>query len=87
MHLADCPADLSDPALEMDRLMPGDGELPLVEFAQTLLAKGFDGFWHVERIEGGDYASDLTEVATRGLRSTRAVLDRAISARSEAAAP
>src|SRR5262249_53147530 len=37
VHLADCPVDLSDPALEMDRLMPGDGELPLVEFAQTLL--------------------------------------------------
>jgi 2-keto-myo-inositol isomerase len=87
VHLADAPADLSDPALELDRQMPGNGDLPLVEFAQTLLAKGFDGFWHVECIQGSDYASDLAEVAARGLRSTRAVLDRAMFGSSEAAAP
>ena len=80
VHLADGPADLSDPAFELDRQMPGEGKLPLVEFVQVLLEKGFDGFWHVECIQGRDYASDFTEVAERGLRSTRSVVEAATSA-------
>jgi sugar phosphate isomerase/epimerase len=86
VHLADGPSDLTDPALELDRLMPGEGELPLVEFAGILLAKGFDGFWHVECIQGTDYAGSLREVAGRGLRATQKVLMRAMAARSGAAA-
>jgi len=80
VHLADGPADLSDPAFELDRQMPGEGELPLVEFVQVLLQKGFDGFWHVECIQGRDYAADFTEVAERGLRSTKGVVEAAMSA-------
>jgi 4-hydroxyphenylpyruvate dioxygenase len=79
VHLADAPADLSDPRFEMDRQMPGHGELPLVEFAQILLNKGFDGFWHVECIQGLDYAADFAEVAQRGLRATQDVLRKAAS--------
>ena len=62
VHLADTPADLSDPSLEFDRKMPGEGELPLVEFVKLLDSKGFRGFWHVECIQGRDYAADLAEV-------------------------
>jgi sugar phosphate isomerase/epimerase len=79
IHLADAPADLSDPAIELDRLMPGEGELPLVEFAQILLGKGFDGYWHVECIQGMDYAASLRDVAMRGLNRTRRLLHRATS--------
>jgi len=82
VHLADGPADLSDPAIELDRLMPGEGQLPLLEFVQVLLGKGFDGFWHVECIQGRDYASDFAEVAERGLRLTRKLLNAAATTAS-----
>ena len=66
VHLADGPADLSDPAFELDRQMPGEGKLPLVEFVQVLLDKGFDGFWHVECIQGRDYARIYVKELERG---------------------
>lgn len=79
VHLADGPADLSDPAIELDRQMPGEGQLPLLEFVQVLMGKGFDGFWHVESIQGRDYAADFAEVAERALRSTTKLLKMATS--------
>ena len=83
-HLADAPADLSDPFLEFDRRMPGEGELPLVEFVKLLDSKGFRGYWHAECIQGLDYAADLAEVGARALSTTRAVVERALGARSGA---
>jgi 4-hydroxyphenylpyruvate dioxygenase len=74
-HLADAAGDLKDPALDLDRRMPGDGELQLVPFVQLLRSKGFSGYWHVECIEGRDYASDLAEVGYRGLTSLRLVIE------------
>jgi sugar phosphate isomerase/epimerase len=79
VHLADAPADLSDPSIELNRLMPGEGELPLKEFVQILAGKGFEGYWHVECIKGKDYASDLAEVAGRGLRFTRNLVETSLS--------
>jgi 4-hydroxyphenylpyruvate dioxygenase len=79
VHLADGPADLSDPATELDRQMPGEGQLPLVDFVQVLLDRGFDGFWHVECIQGRDYASELALVAERGLQLTKAIVAEAES--------
>ena len=84
VHLADAPADLSDPSLEFDRRMPGEGDLRLVEFVQLLDSKGFRGFWHVECIRGLDYAAELAEVGARALSATRAVVGRALGARSSA---
>jgi 4-hydroxyphenylpyruvate dioxygenase len=79
VHLADAPADLSDPAIELNRLMPGEGQLPLKEFVQVLLGKGFEGYWHVECIKGEDYASDLSTVAERGLRMMKNVVESGLS--------
>ncbi len=79
VHLADAPADLSDPGIDLDRIMPGEGELALQEFVQVLDAKGFDGFWHVECIQGKDYASDLKAVASRAFQLTEKVVRSALS--------
>jgi sugar phosphate isomerase/epimerase len=76
-HLADAAGDLSDPALELDRRMPGEGELELVPFVELVRSKGFAGYWHVECIQGRDYASDLAEVATIGLATMRTVVEAA----------
>ena len=79
VHLTDAPADLSDPSIELNRLMPGEGEPPLKEFIQILPRKGFEGYWHLECIKGVDYASDLAKVASRGFRRTRNVVESSIS--------
>jgi len=83
VHLADGPADLSDPAVELDRQMPGEGQLPLVDFIGVLLNRGFDGFWHIECIRGSDYASELAPVAERGLHLAKEIVSRAMSHGSE----
>jgi 4-hydroxyphenylpyruvate dioxygenase len=82
VHLADGPADLSDPTIEFDRLMPGEGELPLEGFVQILAKKGFEGIWHVECIKGVDYGEDLREVAQRALKSTKGLVEAALSGES-----
>jgi hypothetical protein len=74
VHLADGSADLSDPFLEFDRMMPGEGELPLGDFIRVLTDTDFEGFWRVECIQGGDYASDLKEVAARALGLIRSLV-------------
>ena len=79
VHLADAPADLSDPTIDFNRIMPGEGELPLKEFIQVLDAKGFGGFWHAECIQGKDYASDLKAVTERAFRLTERVVRSALS--------
>jgi sugar phosphate isomerase/epimerase len=76
MHLADAAGDLRDPSLELDRSMPGEGELPLDDFVGTVQQKGFSGYWHVECIQGNDYAVNLRGVATRALTATRRVVER-----------
>jgi 4-hydroxyphenylpyruvate dioxygenase len=75
VHLADAPSDLSDPSIELNRFMPGEGKLPLKEFVQILGGKGFEGYWHVECIKGTDYAADLAEVAGRGLKLMKQVVE------------
>ena len=79
VHLADGPADLTDPAIDYNRVMPGEGELPLGDLVRTLGNKGYDGFWHVECIQGRDYASDMAEVAARGLRTMKNVVETVLS--------
>jgi 4-hydroxyphenylpyruvate dioxygenase len=79
VHLADGPADLSDPSIDFNRRMPGEGELPLKEFVQVIDAKGFSGFWHLECIQPEDYAADLATVAGRGFQMTQKLLNAALS--------
>ena len=82
VHLADGPADLSDPAIDFDRLMPGEGELPLLELVQAIAKKGFDAYWDIECIKGADYATDLCEVAQHALKSTKDLVEKALPERS-----
>ena len=84
VHLADAPADLSDPSLELDREMPGEGQLPLQKFVQAVDRRGFRGYWHVESIQGRDYAADLETVAAHGLTCMRSVVESALGTRTAA---
>jgi sugar phosphate isomerase/epimerase len=78
VHFCDVVGDLKDPALEWDRVMPGEGRLPLRDFVQVLLANEFEGYWQVECINVRDYAADLREVACRALAAGRSVVQEAL---------
>jgi|GraSoiStandDraft_48_1057284.scaffolds.fasta_scaffold264265_1 4-hydroxyphenylpyruvate dioxygenase len=86
VHLADGPEDLSDPSIEFNRIMPGEGELELVDFVRVLDAKGFDGFWHVECIRGADYATDLAAVIKHAFERTTELVTSGLRPATESAA-
>ena len=77
VHLADAPANPPDPALDADRSMPGEGQLPLVPFVAALAGQGYDGYWHLECIQPRDFADDFTQVAQRGYRAITQVVEAA----------
>jgi len=68
------------PAIDLDRAMPGEGELPLSDFARVLSGIGFDGYWHVECIQGRDYASSLRDTAVCALREAKSIVEKASAA-------
>jgi 4-hydroxyphenylpyruvate dioxygenase len=78
VHLADGPSDLSDPSIDFHRNMPGEGKQPLGDFVKALAAKGFNGYWHLECINGDDYASEMDLVAERGLRLMKNVVEKSL---------
>jgi sugar phosphate isomerase/epimerase len=86
VHLADGPEDLSDPSIEFNRIMPGEGELELVDFIRLVHEKGFNGFWHVECIRGADYATDLATVVKHAYDRTTEVVNAGMQPANEKAA-
>ena len=65
------------PALEMDplswsrhfRAMPGQGDLPLTEFAAAIARTGYDGYWSLEIFNDRFRAGSASQVAADGYRS------------------
>ncbi len=74
VHLSDSPAAPCDPSGDVDRLMPGDGQLPLSQLVTDLAANGYKGHWHLECIQPRDFVTDMAEVAERGLCAVKQVV-------------
>lgn len=75
-HFNDVPAFPPQERLEdADRIMPGDGILPLVRFVRDLWDIGFTGPLSLETFNRGHWSRDPRSVAREGIRKTRAVLD------------
>jgi len=58
-----------------DRIMPGDGILPLTQFVRDLWSIGFAGPLSLETFHREHWARDPRSVAREGMRKLRAVLD------------
>jgi 4-hydroxyphenylpyruvate dioxygenase len=79
------------PWLDMDflswsrhfRNMPGQGELPLVEFAEAIHRIGYEGWWSLEIFNDRFRAGSATGVALDGYRSLQLLHDR-VAARPRA---
>ncbi|MDF7775598.1 TIM barrel protein [Sphingomonas sp. AOB5] len=71
------------PRLDMDYLswsrhfrnMPGQGDLPVADFAAEIFRIGFDGFWSLEIFNDRFRAGSASGVALDGLRSLHAMAD------------
>ena len=81
------------PKLDMDplswsrhfRAMPGQGDMPLAEYAAAISRTGYDGYWSLEIFNDRFRAGSATQVAVDGYRSLRLLQDEA--AANSGAAP
>ena len=77
-HFNDVPAFPPQERLaDSDRIMPGDGILPLVRFVRDLWDIGFTGPLSLETFHREHWSRDPRSVAREGIRKVRAVLDAA----------
>jgi len=77
-HFNDAPGD--KPRQEQgdgDRVLPGDGTLPLAALVRSLRAVGYHGPISLELFHRGLWERDAVEVASEGLRKMRAVIEAA----------
>lgn len=80
VQLDDAPFGTTDSSRHdsMDRrVLPGQGELPLVEFMAQLMRQGFDGVVSVEVLSAGWRSKPLIEFTTATLEAAREVLRKA----------
>jgi 2-keto-myo-inositol isomerase len=64
-------------ATDADRILPGDGDMPLVPIFETLRARGYDGFVSVELFNPQLWKVKPAQVAALAMASLRRVLEPA----------
>lgn len=74
MQVADSPLV---PRSTEDRLVPGDGVLPIGEMLAELFAAGYDGWLPIEIMSRHLWAGDLDELLERCLVGTAEVIAQA----------
>jgi 2-keto-myo-inositol isomerase len=73
-HLADVDHADRDQLGKSNRVMPGDGVLPLSRFVGAISTSGYRGPYSLELFRPEYWAMDPVVVATRGLESMRRVV-------------
>lgn len=74
VHLNDCPLPAAMTIEDGDRVLPGDGRIPLGEYIGDLRQSGFRGPWSLETFNAELWKQDPLEVAVRGYRALSGVL-------------
>jgi 2-keto-myo-inositol isomerase len=81
-HVDDAPTDRPrEDQHDRDRVLPGDGGLPLVDLVRSLRAVGYHGPLSLELFHEGLWAQDPVAVATEGRRRLERLLQAAGEAR------
>lgn len=75
VHLNDCALPPSMSIEDGDRVLPGEGRIPLRQYVQGLRSGGFSGPWSLETFNQALWRQDPQEVALEGYRKLRAVLE------------
>ena len=89
VQLADAPA-LSMDALSWSqhfRCMPGQGDLPLVDYVAALRSMGYDGVLSLEIFNDRFRAGSTSEIAVDGMRSLKYLLEQVDRRRTQAPDP
>ena len=76
VQYSDVPANAGppEPGKLLDRLPPGQGCVPFVDFFRVLAEKGYQGYWSYEAPNPAAWARDPAEVSREAHTATRAVL-------------
>jgi 2-keto-myo-inositol isomerase len=74
VHLNDCPRPASMAIEDGDRVLPGEGRIPLRQYLQDLRSSGFGGPWSLETFNETLWKEDPEQVAIRGFRALRSLL-------------
>jgi sugar phosphate isomerase/epimerase len=74
VHLNDVPLPPASSINDADRVLPGEGRIPLERYVRDVGAAGFDGPWSLETFNELLWKQDPEQVAARGYRALRAVV-------------
>jgi 2-keto-myo-inositol isomerase len=79
-HINDYPADPPRESIaDKDRVFPGDGVCPLPKIIRQLVDHGFRGTFSLELFNPDYWQRDALDVATEGLKKSRAVVRAALT--------
>lgn len=77
MHVNDVRLPASPAIEDRDRVLPGEGRIPLVEAVRALRTRGFGGPWSVETFQEALWDEPAQEVASRAFAALDRLLRRA----------
>jgi 2-keto-myo-inositol isomerase len=75
VHLNDVPLPAERSIEDGDRVLPGEGRIPLERYVRELKGAGFDGPWSLETFNELLWKEDPAEVAARGYAALRSILE------------
>jgi 2-keto-myo-inositol isomerase len=74
VHLNDVPLPPERTIEDSDRVLPGEGRIPLERYVRELRDAGFDGPWSLETFNELLWSQDPEQIASRGYESLRTFL-------------
>lgn len=77
VHVTDLNSKPREDLGDGDRELPGEGILPLAEYARSILSTGYDGPWVIELLNQKIWDMPVTEAALALMRSTIALQPQA----------
>jgi 2-keto-myo-inositol isomerase len=77
VHLNDAPAGEPARIEDADRLLPGEGVIRLPQLLAELRERGYRGPFSLETFNPDHWAADPRDIAVRGLKALRRLLERA----------
>ncbi len=79
IHIDDAPHDGVEGLVDADRVLPGEGVMPVVEMLSICAAKGYEGWASLELFGEELRAMDPAEAAAMGLAATDRVIAQALA--------
>ena len=79
IHIDDAPHDDAERLVDADRVLPGEGVMPVVEMLRICAAKGYEGWVSLELFGEELRAMDPVKAAEMGIEATKRVMKQALA--------